>query len=83
MRPVYAQCPHCEYPVVVSAVEALLPRRCRQCHGEYTPGAPPGASPNTTSREAIVQEHQRVSLRARVRQQRRSGAFVQPLVSRP
>lgn len=33
----YALCPHCGYPAVVSALEADTRRYCRQCRGRFIP----------------------------------------------
>ncbi len=71
MHLLYAHCPHCEFPVVVNGVEAALPRRCRQCRGEYTPGAPLLEAHSAVARRAAAIQHQRAGLRLQLRQRRR------------
>lgn len=73
MRPLYAHCPYCSFPVVVHEVERLSPRRCRQCREEFIPGAPvrrDAASQAAARMQAV--ESRRAALRVRLRQRRRS-----------
>ena len=73
MTPLYAHCPHCGFPVVVTGIERIIPRRCRQCREEYTPGVPLRRDVAAAHDErSVAVEHQRATLRARIKQHRRS-----------
>ena len=70
MKPMYVLCPHCSFPVVVHPVEVGSLRRCRQCRAEYVPGGAAGNELSAGKRSQNLSA--RSSLRAAVRQQRRS-----------
>ncbi len=73
MTPLYAHCPHCGFPVVVNGIERVVPRWCRQCRREYTPGVPLRRDQvSTRDARLAVAERQRATLYARVKQRRRS-----------
>ena len=73
MTPLYAHCPYCGFPVVVNGIERVIPRRCRQCREEYTPGVPLRRNQAATREgRSVAVEHQRATLRARIKQRRRS-----------
>ena len=72
MMPLYTHCPHCAFPVVVNGIERVVPRRCRQCRGEYMPGVPLRRDPSARDARWTVAERQRAALYAQVKQRRRS-----------
>jgi hypothetical protein len=72
MRPAYAHCPYCGFPVVVHAVERVFPRRCRQCREEYIPGAPLRRDLMSAAARNETIARDRIALRSRVRQRRQS-----------
>lgn len=48
MEPMYAHCPQCSFPVVVSGSDVNSIRRCRQCGETYKPDrrvVPDGGAP--------------------------------------
>lgn len=74
MSPLYAQCPFCEFPVVVNGAEPVVPRHCRQCRGRYTPGAAVRSSVESKAgRRQALAEGQKAALRAQLRGRRRAG----------
>ena len=68
MAPLYALCPHCEFPVVVAGLERDVLRRCRQCKQTYIPEAALDQR-RTSSRRGRTTPHQRArrTLRSRLR----------------
>ena len=72
MTPLYAHCPHCAFPVVVNGIERIVPRRCRQCRGEFTPGVPLCREPSSRDARLTVADRLRATLRAQLRQRRRT-----------
>jgi hypothetical protein len=71
MYPLYAECPHCGFPAVVSGVETTLARHCRQCRCRYTPGVPLHNQGAVAAHRAAAMQRRRTGLRALIRRTRR------------
>jgi hypothetical protein len=54
VKPIYALCPHCAFPAVVSSSDKHFGRYCRQCRNKYVPAL---AMADQKSAEVIMDEH--------------------------
>jgi hypothetical protein len=75
MAPIYATCPHCDFPAVVRGCERSYVRRCRQCRGRYIPGGGAQADDQGKSDQARVREKvtRRTALRTLLKKRWRSA----------
>jgi len=70
MGPLYAQCPRCEFPVVVAAPDRRAQRRCRQCGGQFIPD-PPGGEDDYDELMRARKARGRAGIRALLKRARR------------
>jgi hypothetical protein len=65
----YTHCPHCAFPAVISGIDRMLMRYCRQCRRKYVP-----EDAMTSFRRGTTNGlgRKRAALRAQLRQRQRS-----------
>ena len=69
MPAIYTHCPHCAFPAVVSGIDQMLMKYCRQCRRKYVPE---DAMTSFVRGQANGMGRRRAALRAHLKQRQRS-----------